>query len=101
MNDVLLTGGYHSWRWYEITNEMGGKIIRSGTSTSDTAGYIKEWVQETASFNMTVCIASNKFICSQPSVLKFNFNDCITSFFLRLLTSPLLLSLERQTRRDR
>ncbi|MBS1733581.1 MAG: cobalamin B12-binding domain-containing protein [Bacteroidetes bacterium] len=52
MNDVLLTGGgIIPEDDMRSLNEMGvGKLFAPGTSTSDIAGYIKEWVQENRKF---------------------------------------------------
>ena len=52
MNDVLLTGGgIIPEDDMRSLNEMGvGKLFAPGTSTSDIAGYIKEWVQVNRKF---------------------------------------------------
>ena len=52
MNDVLLTGGgIIPEDDMRLLNEMGvGKLFAPGTSTSDIAGYIKEWVQVNRKF---------------------------------------------------
>ena len=52
MNDVLLTGGGiipedDMWQ----LNEMGvGRLFAPGTTTSDIAGYIRDWVKEHRNF---------------------------------------------------
>ncbi len=52
MNDVLLTGGgIIPDEDMKVLNEMGvGKLFPPGTTTSDIAAYIKEWVKENRSF---------------------------------------------------
>jgi len=52
MNDVLLTGGgIIPEDDMKALNEMGvGKLFPPGTSTSDIATYIKEWVKEHREF---------------------------------------------------
>ncbi len=52
MNDVLLTGGgIIPEDDMKALNEMGvGKLFPPGTSTSDIATYIKDWVKEHRNF---------------------------------------------------
>jgi methylmalonyl-CoA mutase C-terminal domain/subunit len=52
MNDVLLTGGgIIPEDDMQALNEMGvGKLFPPGTSTSDIATYIKDWVKEHRDF---------------------------------------------------
>jgi methylmalonyl-CoA mutase C-terminal domain/subunit len=52
MNDVLLTGGgIIPDDDMKALNEMGvGKLFPPGTTTTDIAGYIKDWVKEHRSF---------------------------------------------------
>jgi methylmalonyl-CoA mutase, C-terminal domain len=52
MNDVLLTGGgIIPDDDMQALNEMGvGRLFPPGTTTTDIAGYIKEWVRENRSF---------------------------------------------------
>jgi methylmalonyl-CoA mutase C-terminal domain/subunit len=52
MNDVLLTGGgIIPEDDMKTLNEMGaGKLFAPGTTTSDIANYIKEWVKENRNF---------------------------------------------------
>lgn len=52
MDDVLLTGGgIIPDDDMKTLNEMGvGKLFPPGTTTSDIASYIKEWVKENRSF---------------------------------------------------
>ena len=52
MNDVLLTGGgIIPEDDMKTLNEMGaGKLFAPGTTTSDIASYIKDWVKENRNF---------------------------------------------------
>jgi methylmalonyl-CoA mutase C-terminal domain/subunit len=52
MNDVLLTGGgIIPEDDMKVLNGMGvGRLFAPGTTTSDIAGYIKDWVKENRSF---------------------------------------------------
>ena len=52
MNDVLLTGGgFIPEDDMKTLNEMGaGKLFAPGTTTSDIASYIKDWVKENRNF---------------------------------------------------
>ncbi len=52
MNDVLLTGGgIIPEDDMKTLNEMGaGKLFAPGTTTSDIANYIKDWVKENRNF---------------------------------------------------
>ena len=52
MNDVLLTGGgIIPEDEMKTLNEMGaGKLFAPGTTTSDIANYIKDWVKENRNF---------------------------------------------------
>lgn len=52
MNDVLVTGGgIIPADDMKTLNEMGvGKLFPPGTSTSDIADYIKDWVKENRNF---------------------------------------------------
>ena len=52
MNDVLLTGGgIIPEDDMKTLNEMGaGKLFAPGTTTSDIADYIKDWVRENRNF---------------------------------------------------
>ena len=52
MNDVLLTGGgIIPDDDMKTLNEMGaGKLFAPGTTTSDIASYIKDWVKENRNF---------------------------------------------------
>jgi methylmalonyl-CoA mutase C-terminal domain/subunit len=52
MNDVLLTGGgIIPEEDMKVLNGMGvGRLFAPGTTTSDIAGYIKDWVKENRSF---------------------------------------------------
>ena len=52
MNDVLLTGGgIIPEEDMKILHEMGtGKLFAPGTTTSEIADYIKDWVKENRSF---------------------------------------------------
>src|SRR4249920_1769213 len=52
MNDVLLTGGgIIPEEDMQVLNEMGvGKLFPPGTTTTDIAGYIRNWVKENRSF---------------------------------------------------
>lgn len=52
MDDVLLTGGgIIPADDMKTLNDMGvGKLFPPGTTTSDIANYIKEWVQENRAF---------------------------------------------------
>jgi len=52
MDDVLLTGGgIIPDEDMKVLNEMGvGKLFPPGTTTSDIAAYISEWVKEHRSF---------------------------------------------------
>ncbi len=52
MNDVLLTGGgIIPEEDMKTLNEMGaGKLFAPGTTTTEIAAYIKDWVKENRSF---------------------------------------------------
>jgi methylmalonyl-CoA mutase C-terminal domain/subunit len=52
MNDVLLTGGgIIPEDDMKALNEMGaGRLFAPGTTTSEIAGYIKDWVKENRTF---------------------------------------------------
>lgn len=52
MNDVLLTGGgiIPDDDMAQLNNMGVGKLFPPGTSTSEIAGYIQEWVKEHRSF---------------------------------------------------
>lgn len=52
MNDVLLTGGgIIPDEDMQALNEMGvGRLFAPGTTTSEIAGYIKEWVKQHRDF---------------------------------------------------
>jgi methylmalonyl-CoA mutase C-terminal domain/subunit len=52
MDDVLLTGGgiIPEDDMKELNGQGVGKLFAPGTTTSEIAGYIKEWVQKHRSF---------------------------------------------------